>query len=292
VESNAQNSRDIVDTTDSLEAVGACRSMKNFLFIVILICLILTQLIFWLDRLGLIEQKACKSCSSEKQMQPTPATPDEIQAPPSAGPLPLAATVNVAEEVEKVTDQTRESKRPDETATDNEIILENQPDKNPAEAPAEKAPTESQAESEPDIEAFFRISCNVAQGLVAICNFLILAAAVLYSLTLLMCLKISLTGRLGGINHIARAFFISLFLLVFLIPWQRLLPGVLVGTVWLPGELLCGGWSKAHDSAFWKILFYLRFCGLWVVALWFLFWAQSRSSRWARATLRRLGVVR
>jgi len=109
---------------------------------------------------------------------------------------------------------------------------------------------------------------------------------------LLICLKISLTGRLGGMNHITRAFFVSLFLLVVLVPWQRVMPGVLIGSVWLPGELLCGGWAKADGSVFCNVMFYLRFCGLCFVALWFLLWAQIRSSKWARATLRRLGVVR
>jgi len=55
VELNNQKAQDIVDATDSLEAVGASRSMKNFLFFVILIGLLLLQMIFWLDRMGLVE---------------------------------------------------------------------------------------------------------------------------------------------------------------------------------------------------------------------------------------------
>jgi len=115
---------------------------------------------------------------------------------------------------------------------------------------------------------------------------------ILYCLSLLMCLKISLAGRLGGINHIARAFFISLFLLVIITPWQVVLPKVLIGATWLPGELLCGGWDKAASSIFWKVMFYLRFCGLPFVAVWLLLWTQIRSGKWTRATLRRLGVLR
>ena len=140
--------------------------------------------------------------------------------------------------------------------------------------------------------SLFHISCWFAKGLVAICNFIILSAVILYCLSLLICLKISLAGRLGGINHIARAFFISLFLLVVVTPWQVVLPKVLIGATWLPSELLCGCWDKADSSIFWKVVFYLRFCGLPFIVLWLLLWAQIRSAKWARATLRRLGVAR
>ena len=140
--------------------------------------------------------------------------------------------------------------------------------------------------------SLFRISAPFAKGLVAVCNFIIIVSVILYCLSLLMCLKISLAGRLGGINHITRAFFISLFLLVVITPWQVVLPKVLIGSIWLPGELLCGGWDKVDSSIFWKVMFYLRFCGLPFVALWLLLWTQIRSGKWTRATLRRLGVVR
>ncbi|MBL7215090.1 MAG: hypothetical protein ISS71_05375 [Phycisphaerae bacterium] len=308
MEPTSRKSQDIVDTTDSLEAIGVCKSMKNFLFLVMLIGLLLPQVIFWLHRVNLIEQKACKACSDQKtscQMKcpagPQAACPksdsektssvvqSDTQPPAEAtGLLPLAATVNVAEEVEKVTESVEQSQPQTEAVAEEKIILETEEDQ----ASPEQIADESQADSDMDVAALFKISCNFARGLVAICNFLVLIGAILYSLTLLMCLKISLTGRLGGINHIARAFFISLLLMVILVPWQRILPGVLVGTVWLPKELLCGGWCKAQGSTFWKILFYLRFCGMWFVALWFLLWAQTRSAKWARATLRRLGVVK
>ena len=316
MEPTAQKPQNIVDTTDSLEAIGACKSMKNFLFVVILIGLLLPQVVFWMNRTGLIEQKACKACSakvagcstncvicpkagcpqgacpkSNNEQTPLPQNEEPPVSEPG-GPLPLAATVDVAEGVERVTEEVEQSRQETVSVMDKEILLEDEADHIPAEIPAEQAASESEAATEADVKALFKVSCKFARGLVAICNFVVLTGVVLYSLTLLMCLKISLTGRLGGINHVARAFFISLFLMVILVPWQRILPGVLVGTVWLPGELLCGGWCKAQCSGFWKFLLYVRFTGLWFVASWLLLWAQNRSVRWARATLRRLGVVR
>lgn len=283
MEANSPNSRDIVDTTDALEAVGACRSMKNFLFFVILIGLLLPQVFFWLDRVGLVDKSGCASCGTVEvgcSVQGTcPMTPKRSAAMP-VGLLRLTATMDVAKEVEKVTAETG-------AAVDEAVNTESQPEDEAAATPADEAPAEAQ-----DEKLSFRISCGLAATTIAVCNFVVIAGTVLYCLTLLMCMKISLTGRLGGMSHITRAFFVSLFLMVIVFPWQRILPGVLIGSVWLPQELLCGGWAKADTVIVWKILFYLRFCGLWFVAIWFLFWAQLRTGKWARATLRRLGVVR
>lgn len=292
MESNPQNPRDIVDTTDSLEAVGACRSMKNFLFFVILIGLLLPQLFFWLNWMGLIEKKACSPCGAGQlcpvQKQGCPASGAKPQAAATPlGLLPLTATVDVAKEVKKVTEQVEQSTPPVEPMPNVDVILEKPTDNMPAEMPADEADSQPQEDKVP-----FRIPCRLAKITVSVCNFLVIVGTILYCLTLLMCLKISLTGRLGGISHLTKAFFIALFLMVFVFPWQQILPGILIGAVWLPRELFCGGWTKAQTVAIWKILFYLRFCGLWFLSIWFLFWAQIRTGKWARATLRRLGVVR
>ena len=122
-------------------------------------------------------------------------------------------------------------------------------------------------------------------------NFLVLFFAVLYVLILLITLKVSLVSRLGGISHITRAFFISLFFLLFLFPWQCIIPRVMIGAVYLPSELLCVFPSKAEDSGFWRVLMYLRFVGLWALSVWLLLWSALRSGRWYRATQRRLGIM-
>jgi hypothetical protein len=70
------------------------------------------------------------------------------------------------------------------------------------------------------------------------------------------------------------------------------LPGVLIGALWRPGTLWCECWTRTDGSLFWNVLLYLRFCGLFLLALWMLILVQMRSAKWARATLRRLGVAR
>jgi hypothetical protein len=121
-------------------------------------------------------------------------------------------------------------------------------------------------------------------------NFILVLAATLYCLSLLFSLKISLLGRLGGINHISRAFFISLTFLVLLLPWQELFGPVVKGAIFTAEELTCRCQSD-KGSIFGAMLFYLRFTGYWIVVLLTLLFAQLRSGRWTRATLRRLEII-
>lgn len=334
METNQAKPQNMIDTTDALEAVGACRSMKNFLFTLILVGLVVCQGIFWMNHFGLINEDGRAVCENAAQTTcPKDPCSDECKPQVNAQDnarggaiVSLAATTKppnqisktsvdpemaemqqeVYEQVfedqsiEKAIDQIVESANQGKP----EVLGDGETDILPAKVTdpiAEEAADDTQPASKQPAEkpglpqislSLFRISAPFAASVVAVCNFIIIVSVILYCLSLLMCLKISLAGRLGGINHIARAFFISLFLLVIITPWQVVLPKVLIGVTWLPGELLCGGWDKADSSIFWKVLLYLRFCGLWFVAVWLLLWTHIRSGKWTRATLRRLGVVR
>lgn len=126
---------------------------------------------------------------------------------------------------------------------------------------------------------------------IRLADFVIIASSMLYCLTLLFCLKISLIGRLGGINHISRAFFISLILLVLLMPWQQLFGWFLTGAVFAPSELNEAIKNFPDMTPFEQISYYLRFAGYWVIIFLLLIFAQARASRWSRATLKRLEVI-
>ena len=45
----------LLDTTDCLEAVGVFRGWKNFLFLIIILCLLLLQTLFWLVSTGYVK---------------------------------------------------------------------------------------------------------------------------------------------------------------------------------------------------------------------------------------------
>jgi hypothetical protein len=121
-------------------------------------------------------------------------------------------------------------------------------------------------------------------------NAVVILAATLYCLTILFALKVSMLGRLGGINHITRAFFLSLLALILLLPWHKVFDGVVLGAMFTPDEMVKWLSSKPSDILG-LALFYLRFCGYWVLVLLFLILAQIRSSRWAGAILRRLEII-
>ena len=62
---NQDTQSNLVDTTDYLEAVGVCRCWKNFLFIIIIICLLLLQISFWLVDTGYVKAETVEIASSK-----------------------------------------------------------------------------------------------------------------------------------------------------------------------------------------------------------------------------------
>jgi len=118
----------------------------------------------------------------------------------------------------------------------------------------------------------------------------LIPTAVLYCLTLLFGLKVSLVGRLGGINHAARAFFLALIAVVLLLPWQKFFAGIVVGAMFSPEELLDAAVAEKTDILS-NAVYYLRFIGYWLLVMSLLILSQVRGARWARAILRRLEVI-
>ena len=259
---NEKKQQELLNTTDSLEAIGAFKAMKNLLFVVVIICLALLQVSFWLV--------------------------DRAVVQPDTGASTEASTASSVEAKDEITTTVEEAAR--------QLKGETGPPMGAAQGKKQKA--QGETENKP---AFYK-RFGVWAWLIRFCNFILMVTAVLYSLTILFSLKISLIGRLGGINHISRAFFLSLFALVFLLPWQRLFGDIPAETLWR--EFLIAGAiytpqalarvshpSADQTEAMWALLYYVRFVGWPVIVLIFLTFAQIRTVRWARATLRRLEVV-
>ena len=145
------------------------------------------------------------------------------------------------------------------------------------------------AEAETENPLFGITFKHLAMG-IRVANAILVLAGLLYCLTILLSLKISLVGRLGGMNHISRAFFLSLVMLILLLPWQRIFGGVVLGAIYSPCELV--NWSSAENPGiFGIILYYLRFSGYWLLILLLLIFSQLRSGRWTKSILRRLEVI-
>ena len=151
--------------------------------------------------------------------------------------------------------------------------------------PTEAAPQPQQVKSR------FGIKIEHLTWLIRFLDFVLILVAILYCLTILFSLKVSLLGRLGGINHISRAFFLSLVFLVLLLPWQRFFAGVVAGAIYTPQELLSSYAAGDDRGIFGTTLYYLRFTGYWLLVVLLLIFSQLRSARWAKAILRRLEVI-
>jgi hypothetical protein len=155
--------------------------------------------------------------------------------------------------------------------------------------PTEAAPQPQQAKSG-------WIKIKYLTCLVRFLDFVLILVAILYCLTMLFSLKVSLLGRLGGINFIARAFFLSLVFVVLLLPWQRFFAGVVAGAMYTPKEFnnllnFRADLVEQKGAVLGMTLYYLRFTGYWVLVLLLLIFAQSRSARWAKAILHRMELV-
>ena len=231
---NQAGPSNLLDTTDCLEAIGVFRGWKNFFFIIVVLCLLLLQICFWVVNTGHITAKECPGS----------------EAAVVGGGL----SEDVGEAAKKVAAEQSE----------------------PAEAEME--------------DSLFGITFkHLAMG-IRVVNAILILTGLLYCLTILLSLKVSLVGRLGGMNHISRAFFLSLVMLILLLPWQRIFAGMVLGAIYTPCELV--KWNSAETSSIFDIiLYYLRFCGYWLLILLLLIFSQLRSGRWTKSILRRLEVI-
>ncbi|HUW17721.1 MAG TPA: hypothetical protein VMW16_00295 [Sedimentisphaerales bacterium] len=250
----------LLDTTDCLEAVGVFRGWKNSLFIIVILCLLLLQVLFWVVDLGLVGAETETATPAKADV---PALADK-----TAKPVESIGTIRV----ELPDDVNRIQKAAEQVAADSNL-------------PAEEA------EKKPDLLP--AIKFKHVRWLIRLLDFVLIPAAILYCLTMLFCLKVSLLGRLGGINHISRAFFLSLLFLVLLLPWQLFFGAAIKGAMYTPRELVIWlNWYPAEESAiFPAVLYYLRFTGYWLLVMLLLILSQVRSVKWAKAILRRLEII-
>ena len=187
----SENQDNLLDTTDCLEAVSVFRGWKNFLFIITFFSLMLLQVVFWMTVIKSNDQKKSDSLAAEAKDKKT----EQVV---SIDPVSL----QYPNDINFIPDAVKQ------------VI---------ADANAQMDQTKM-----PGKGVLRFIKFEYLEWTVRFLNFILVPVAILYCLSLLFSLKISLLGRLGGINHISRAFFISLTFLVLLLPWQELFGPVAV----------------------------------------------------------------
>ncbi len=244
----------LVDTTDCLEAISVIRCWKNFLFIIIILCFLFLQGLFWVVNLNDVETDRPWAAAATKAQHQAVET----------------EAIEIPEKIKQAAQQAVQ-----------EVNVPSQLETQPEQGVIEKPQSGIRFSIAPKIEHVVAV--------VRFLNFILIPASVIYCLTMLFAFKVSLIGRLGGINHIARAFFLSLLFVVLLLPWQLLFSPMFAGVMWMPTELITA--CQTPKILFAQISFYLRFTGYWLLVLLLVVFSQIRSMRWAKATLRRLEVV-
>jgi len=256
------NTNSLVDTTDCLEAVEAFRGWKNGLFFFTIGFLILNQICFWLLDTGIVRKA--------EDTEQIPAAVAALKTTP-------AETVNAKAQAPEIAPAVaKKSQIPPTT-------VQAEPNQ-----PAQKMP-----EPEKQKAAFmFKLTRKHIIGFIRFANFLLVLSCVLYCLVLLFALKVSLLGRLGGINHIARAFLLSLVFICLLLPWQLVFPGIFVGAMFTPTELINDFIRVSQAPSVLKVLcYYVRYPAYCVFVILLLVVTQLRSARWSKAVLRRLEIM-
>jgi hypothetical protein len=222
------NQSHMIETTDCLEAVGVFRGWKNFFFLMVVICLVLAQVSFWLVDLKFVAVPASTAAESM-----APAVVD-ANTPAADSAVP--------------------------------------------------------ADSQPKTGLLKKLTFGHLARTIDLVDGILIVTAALYCMAMFFSLMVSLIGRLGGINHISRAFFLSLIMVVLVVPWQNLLDSSVIGVVYTPADLIAWFSSKG-ESTLKMVLYYLRFAGYWLVVMLLLIMSQTRSARWTKSILRRLEII-
>ncbi len=251
---NHAGSDNLLHSADCLEAFIVFKRQKNLLFMILVVCLLLLQASFYLVDQGYVKING-QAHGDEPDAEPaTNVEPSILREPTESLEILGSSGTDGSEEA-------NQSGRP------NAFV-------------AKRLPAEF-------------LSKPMFERLVWTINFVnavLILTATLYCLTLLFTLKVSMHGGLGGINHISRAFFLSLLMLVLLLPWQKVFGSIVTGAVFTPDEMLKSYSAKTEDMLD-IVLYYLRFSGAGVLMLLLLILSQLRSLCWAKAILCRFEAI-
>ena len=150
--------------------------------------------------------------------------------------------------------------------------------------------TENTAPEEPSHKSNLSESLEkLIQGSIKTSNYILTFVAVIYCLVLLVGMKLSLIGQLGGLADASKAFFLSLIVMVLILPWQHAISSEIHGTLFTYEELTNSYMSLVNsDDPKQYALYYGRFVGLWGLTMLLLVAAQWRSHQAVQKIRRRL----
>ena len=281
-QAQTQKSDPLVDATDCLEAGKTFKSVRLFFFTLIILCLLCQQGIFWAHWLGYIKDSGNAVQCDGNRCKISGIIPLQAETPAMEETQEAEEVSALVSDVSKEAEQVAEQLQVEAEEMDTPIQL---PDEVVNESMGTAVKTEKGKK--------FTLSQNRVSRIIILCNYILLISAIMYSLVLCMSIHVSLVGRLGGVEHISKAFFCSLFALVLLLPWQSTFPGVLCGGIYTPMELFNGCSVKGQECKIMGMVLMMgRYVGIWLIILLSYISSQVRAAKWYHATNRRLGIVK
>ncbi len=260
--SQQQTQNNLVDITDCLEVISVFKGWKNRFFAIAIICLVILQTSFVLVTTNVIASNQTEKIT--------------VASSPIAG-----STKTITFDTDKKTVAKAASKVVAEIKNDNKSVSVAVADTN----------TPSVQKIGSKIKFDLNLTNQHIAATMAVVNFVLVLTMVLYCLTLLMSLKVSLVARLGGINHAARAFFWSLIVVVIILPWQNVFGSFVCGVIYLPSDMFAAFEKLGDKNMFGHIIYYARFSGYWLIAMLLLILAHARSAKWSKTILHRLEIL-
>jgi len=246
---------------DAMEAYGTFETARTLFFWLMVVCLLLVQAVFWVVDRGGIDPVL-------QQHERNLVVPIRC--------FQLAGTVFTAEQGE--TSLETDSAKPAA----------------PAEAPGETlaAPADGPEDDFKGLRTAESLQ-TLARVSLKTCNYILIFSAVVYSLVILVGIKIALVGQLGGLSDSGKAFFLSLVVMLLIVPWLQMMAvapdlagcdgGIFfgyTGTLFTYDRLIEEYRQIRGDgSVAMFTLYYGRFVGLWLLTILLLLTAQWRSSR-------------
>ncbi|MBN2210699.1 MAG: hypothetical protein JW709_04810 [Sedimentisphaerales bacterium] len=219
---------------DALAALNLTRTVKNVLFLLLLLSLLALGGAFWITDITRWQNQSSRpetpACETIEIQAPDDVTQNTTSSPREITP-PAAEVASPVESVAVITE---------ETATRN---------------------TQWRAQ--------------LAAVLAATGRFGAFFSGLIFLLTLLMMINLSIVGRLGGAADITRAFFLMLLAFILMVPWRSLVLINFPGALFRYKQLLnvqCG--LQTAGDAF---CYYLHYVGLWAGVLLLVIAAQWRS---------------
>jgi hypothetical protein len=205
--------RPLSDNHDALEAYRIFRWARNWLFIIIFLCLILVQGAFWIVDRGGLEQVVENRLISFQPLQ-------------SAG---------------------------------------------------EQSADEQSGE----------VLGDLVRIILKLCNAILVFTLVLYFLVQIIAMNIAVVGRLGGLASSSKAIFLSLIMVVLILPWDSWYGGANSSVLFSYADLMKTQLQLDAESPALggrMVGYYFRFVGMWLIMLALLFLAQVFSGKaWKQA---------